>query len=149
MPVPDTRLRSSGLDPIKTHPTTWGSDSGPELEPMPEARDSEPRNPKPRSLPEWTIQICGLVILDANKSQPSKGHWVAFLTLLATSCFGKSILKPLFSSLSRKGLRKRFEQWTIWLFCPHWNILLGRKAYRYLSAFPGLSLQSSGLSEPQ
>ena len=47
---------------------------------------------------------------------------------------GKSILKPLFSSLSRKGLRKCFEQWTIWLFCPHWNILLG-SAYRYLSAF--------------
>lgn len=44
-------------------------------------------------------------------------------------------LETLFSSLSRKGLRKRFEQWTIWLFCPHWNILPGTR-HRYLSAFP-------------
>ena len=64
---------------------------------MSEAGDSGVLQPKAKVKPEWIIQICGPVILNTNKSQPGKGHWAqAFLTLLATSCFGEVDLETPF-----------------------------------------------------
>lgn len=74
---------------------------------MSEAGDSGVLQPKAKVKPEWTIQICGLVVLNTSKNQPGKGHWAqAFLTPLATYCFGEINLETPFQQPFKEGAKK-------------------------------------------